>query len=202
MEREPSTELTPFNSENAVATPWERGRGVLRDAELYWVTTVRPDGRPHVTPLIGVWWEGALHFTTGATERKARNLAANPHCLLTTGVNTLADGLDVVIEGEAEQVTDPGERASVADAYVAKYGPHFAQARRHLGRPRRHDPRGQGHALPRGTGQGVRVRQGHHLQRDALAVLSRFRQGGPAHGGDSPTTVTGVDRILAASADS
>ena len=110
MEREPSTELTPFSSEDAVATPWDRGRGLLRDAELYWVTTVRPDGRPHVTPLIGVWWEGALHFTTGATERKGRNLAANPHCVLTTGVNTLADGLDVVIEGEAEQVTDPGAR--------------------------------------------------------------------------------------------
>jgi nitroimidazol reductase NimA-like FMN-containing flavoprotein (pyridoxamine 5'-phosphate oxidase superfamily) len=126
MERIPTTELTPFSGEDAVPTAWERGREVLRDAELYWVTTVRPDGRPHVTPLIGVWWEGALHFTTGATERKARNLAADPHCALTTGVNSLADGLDVVVEGEAVHVTDAGERAGVADAFVAKYGRHFA----------------------------------------------------------------------------
>jgi len=127
MERIPTTELTPFSGEDAVPTAWERGREVLRDAELYWVTTVRPDGRPHVTPLIGVWWEGALHFTTGASERKARNLAANPHCALTTGVNSLADGLDVVVEGAAAHVTDPASLAGVADAFVAKYGPHFAK---------------------------------------------------------------------------
>jgi nitroimidazol reductase NimA-like FMN-containing flavoprotein (pyridoxamine 5'-phosphate oxidase superfamily) len=122
---EPTTELTPYGSQDATATPWSRGIDVLRDAELYWITTVRPDGRPHVTPLLGVWWQEAMYFTTGAEERKARNLAASPHCVLTTGVNTLADGMDVVVEGDAVHVTDPAERDGVAKAYVAKYGRHL-----------------------------------------------------------------------------
>ncbi|MFB7546034.1 DUF6191 domain-containing protein [Streptomyces sp. NPDC056154] len=37
------------------------------------MSTVRPDGRPHVTPLIGVWSQSALYFSTGASERKGLN---------------------------------------------------------------------------------------------------------------------------------
>ncbi|QFG25164.1 pyridoxamine 5'-phosphate oxidase family protein [Actinomadura sp. WMMB 499] len=33
---------------------WPEARRLLEDAELYWLATVRADGRPHVTPLIGV----------------------------------------------------------------------------------------------------------------------------------------------------
>ena len=75
-----------------------------RRAELYWLSTVRPDGRPHVTPLIAAWMDGALHICTGPQERKARNLAENPHCVVTTGCNALHEGLDVVIEGDAVRV--------------------------------------------------------------------------------------------------
>ena len=44
----------------------------IEAAPLWWITTVRPDGRPHVTPLLAVWHEGALHFCTGSEEQKAR----------------------------------------------------------------------------------------------------------------------------------
>ena len=71
------------------------------DAQLFWVTTVRPDGRPHSTPLVAVWLDDALHFCTGPTEQKAHNLVANPHVLLTTGDNGWKGGLDVVVEGPA-----------------------------------------------------------------------------------------------------
>jgi len=33
---------------------WPEAREHLEMAELYWLTTVRGDGRPHVTPLIAV----------------------------------------------------------------------------------------------------------------------------------------------------
>jgi general stress protein 26 len=98
-------------------------RGDLRDAPVYWLSTVRPDGRPHVTPLLGIWLDGALYFCTGPTERKVKNLAQNPHCILTTGSNQL-DGL-VVVEGEAAKVNDEAELRTVADTYESKYGPHF-----------------------------------------------------------------------------
>jgi uncharacterized pyridoxamine 5'-phosphate oxidase family protein len=125
VEREPMTELSVFSSDGAAATGWARARGDLRDAEVYWLSTVRPDGRPHVTPLLGVWLDGAMYFCTGPTERKARNLAQNPHCILTTGRNSLDDGVDLVVEGEAVRVSDEAERRSVADTYESKYGPRF-----------------------------------------------------------------------------
>src|ERR1700726_816964 len=123
-EPEPVTELSAFSNENAIATEWQQGRGELRDAEVYWLSTVRPDGRPHVTPLLGIWLEGALYFCTGPNERKAKNLSANCHCVLTTGQSTL-DGLDLVIEGTAAGVRDHAELGRVANTYETKYGPHF-----------------------------------------------------------------------------
>ena len=106
----------------ASATPWSETEKVLADAELYWLTTVRADGRPHVTPLIGAWRDGAAWFTTGHDEQKARNLAARPQVALTTGGNTWNRGHDVVVEGTAERVTDPDTLQALADAIADKYG--------------------------------------------------------------------------------
>ena len=121
----PVTELSAFSSPNATPSEWSLGRAALTNAEVYWLSTVRPDGRPHVTPLLGVWLAGAMFFCTGPDERKAKNLTKNHHCVLTTGHNTL-DGFDLVLEGTAETVGDGVELGRVADAYEAKYGRHFA----------------------------------------------------------------------------
>ena len=123
----PFTELdSRYSSDDAAATPWATGRDLLEQAEVYWLSTVRPDGRPHVTPLIAVWFEEALYFTTGPSERKARNLEANAHCAITTGCNSLAEGVDVVIEGNAVQVSDEPYLQRLADRYAAKYDWHFS----------------------------------------------------------------------------
>src|SRR6202521_5893833 len=124
-ELEPVTELSAFSSKNAVPTAWAQARADLQDAPAYWLSTVRPDGRPHVTPLLGIWLAGALYFCTGATERKARNLDQNPHCILTTGRNQIEDGLDLVVEGAAAKVSDAAELRRVADTFESKYGSHF-----------------------------------------------------------------------------
>jgi nitroimidazol reductase NimA-like FMN-containing flavoprotein (pyridoxamine 5'-phosphate oxidase superfamily) len=119
----PTTDLDRrYGDEEATARSWEEAAEVLRTAELSWLSTVRPDGRPHVTPLITVWWEGAPHFVTGVDERKARNLESNRHVVLTTGTNALHGGLDVVVEGVAERVTDPGALRALAAAWEEKYG--------------------------------------------------------------------------------
>jgi len=111
-----------FSRPGAPPTSWADVVGVLESAELYWLTTVRGDGRPHVTPLIGVWQEEAVHFCTGLREQKARNLERRREVALTTGTNSWARGLDVVIEGAAARVTDRGALQRLADAYEAKYG--------------------------------------------------------------------------------
>ena len=59
-----------YSSDRATATPWETARDALAGAEIYWVTTVRPDGRPHSTPLIAVWLDDAL--TSPPAPRSAR----------------------------------------------------------------------------------------------------------------------------------
>ncbi len=122
--RQPVTTLAGFSSENAVATTWASGQLVLEDAEVYWISSVRPDGRPHVTPLLGIWLDGAMYFCTGDDERKAKNLESNSHCILTTGCNNL-DGLDVVVEGKVAKVSGKTELQSAADTYESKYGSHF-----------------------------------------------------------------------------
>lgn len=97
----------------------------MEKAEIYWVSTVRPDGRPHVTPLVAIWLDGALYFSTGRDERKARNLALNNACAITTGRNALSGGLDLVVEGKAVMVRDERKLYRVAQGYASKYRPPF-----------------------------------------------------------------------------
>ena len=118
----PTAELDePYSSPDAAATDWARAQSVLTDAPIYWLSTVRADGRPHVTPVIAVWRDGAIHFCTGPDEQKSHNLAANANVVVTTGKNEWA-GLDVVVEGSAGQVTDDGALRELAAAWEDKYG--------------------------------------------------------------------------------
>ncbi|HEV7653514.1 MAG TPA: pyridoxamine 5'-phosphate oxidase family protein [Mycobacteriales bacterium] len=119
-----------YGEPEATSMPWELTEQLLATAPLFWVTTVRPDGHPHVTPLVAAWLDDALHFCTGADERKGRNLAANPAVVLTTGTNALHSGTDVVLEGNAVHVSDDAELHRIAEAFLAKYGEewHFEVA--------------------------------------------------------------------------
>jgi general stress protein 26 len=106
---EPAAQLVEeFSDPDATALPWAEVVGVLESAEMFWLSTVRRDGRPHVAPLPAMWLNGKLHFCTGGHEQKAKNIAANPRCVLTTGTSSYRSGIDVVVEGSAERVTDNG----------------------------------------------------------------------------------------------
>jgi hypothetical protein len=122
----PTTEIDArFSSPGASPTPWADALAQLDTAEIFWLTTVRPDGRPHVTPLIAVWVDNALHFCTGETEQKAKNLVSNPNCILTTGCNAYHQGLDLVLEGTAVPVIAEDRLQIIADRYRSKYGWEF-----------------------------------------------------------------------------
>jgi hypothetical protein len=109
-------------SEATEPVSWQRVSEALAVAELYWLTTVRRDGRPHITPLIGAWVDDGFVFCTGPEEQKAQNLAHSTAVAVTTGTNTWNDGLDVVIEGDAERLTGREQLAPLADAVRVKYG--------------------------------------------------------------------------------
>lgn len=120
--KDPAPELDPrFSTPGVEPTSWSRGLEELQRAGIYWLSTVRPDGRPHVTPIAAIVVDGELYFCTGPTERKARNLEGNRQVVVTTGSNAIDKGMDIVIEGEAEPITDDAQLQPLADAYDAKY---------------------------------------------------------------------------------
>jgi PPOX class probable F420-dependent enzyme len=80
------------------------------DRHSCWLATINPDGSPHVTGLGMLWVEGAFWFETGERSRKARNLARDPRCTLSVATHDF----DLVVEGTAERVTDPGTVADMA----------------------------------------------------------------------------------------
>lgn len=120
----PKTTLDARYSDSAaVAASWEEAVQILKAAPIYWLSTVRPDGRPHVTPLIAVWDGDAMVICTGAEERKYRNLEANDACVITTGEsNAYVRGFDVIVEGHAQRVSDDVDLRNLAALYLEKYG--------------------------------------------------------------------------------
>jgi nitroimidazol reductase NimA-like FMN-containing flavoprotein (pyridoxamine 5'-phosphate oxidase superfamily) len=120
--RNPETKLdTRFSDPDAVATAWEETQRVLEHADLFWISTVRAGGRPHVTPLVAVWLDDAIYFATGPSEQKSVNIRSNRYVTLTTGCNQWEEGLDVVVEGEALQVRDEGLLTRLAAAWATKW---------------------------------------------------------------------------------
>jgi PPOX class probable F420-dependent enzyme len=98
--------------------PWAWAEERLTGSRNYWVGSLWPDGRPHSMPVWGVWDGEAFWFSSSNRSRKARNLGADPRCVVTT-----EDAQEpVVVEGSAEIVQERGAIARVADLMNAKYG--------------------------------------------------------------------------------
>src|SRR5262245_12057999 len=73
------------------------------DRHTCWLTTINPDGSPHVTGVGALWVDGTFCFETGQTTRKGRNLARDPRCALSVAVLEF----DLTVSGTASLVTDP-----------------------------------------------------------------------------------------------
>jgi general stress protein 26 len=117
--------VSPLYGDPSAAPPsWADVEQRLTAARLYWLVTVRADGRPHAVPLCGLWHESAFWFCTGDAEQKTRNLAAGRQlCVLAgpLGADGWATGKDISVEGEAVEVTDEALLRVLADGWAAKY---------------------------------------------------------------------------------
>jgi hypothetical protein len=117
---------------------WSHVSDRLATAMHYWVSTVSPDGRPHATPVDGVWLDDQLFFGGDPQTRRSRNLAANPAVCI-----HLESGSDVVIlEGDAPlRTVDRALAIRLAEASTRKYGyapspDDYAASGVHVFRPR------------------------------------------------------------------
>jgi len=96
--------------------PWSWAEQRLKKSHNYWITTVKPDGSPHVMVVWGLWQDGRFLFSTGGKSRKARNLALNANCVVSTEHAYEA----VIVEGVAE-IADVAARRKFLPVYERKY---------------------------------------------------------------------------------
>jgi Pyridoxamine 5'-phosphate oxidase len=119
---EPRRRRPPFSGYGIAETDegmltWDWATEHLERARNYWVSTTRPDARPHAMPVWGVWSDGAFYFSSGLKSGKSRNLAANPAIVvhLESGDETM------ILEGHAEPVLDAGLLRRIGEVYGPKY---------------------------------------------------------------------------------
>ena len=104
--------------------PWSWAEERLKSSRNYWLVSTCPDGRPHAMPVRGMWHEGEFWFSSSKPSRKARNLTANPRCVVTTED---ADN-PVVIEGMATLITSPHDLELMLELENAKYSTSYGIA--------------------------------------------------------------------------
>jgi hypothetical protein len=78
------------------------------------VATLSAPGYPAIRKLPSGWLDGTFWFQTGAGTRKGRNVARDPRCSVAVSVRDA----DVVVEGDAARVTEPGALARIAKAWA------------------------------------------------------------------------------------
>ncbi len=99
------------------AGSWDAIAQKIAASRNYWIASTRPDARPHVMPVWGVWLDGQLLFSTDRASRKGRNIAARPDIVV-----HLESGDDVVVlEGAPSEAAEAELLARYVDAYDAKY---------------------------------------------------------------------------------
>jgi Pyridoxamine 5''-phosphate oxidase. len=100
------------------AIPWSRALGALESGapqnRTPFLATVRADGRPHVAGVGALWDSGKLYFVSGSGTRKSRNLTQNANCVISMSLT----GIDLVVEGVAERVTDDKTLQRLAKRYA------------------------------------------------------------------------------------
>jgi hypothetical protein len=107
----------PKDSETGLKSwPWALER--LEKSHNYWIATTRPDGRPHLMLVWGIWWQDAFWFSTGRRTRKEKNIRADPHCVIATEKAEEA----VILEGAAQEITDRAIWKQIVEVYNSKYG--------------------------------------------------------------------------------
>jgi nitroimidazol reductase NimA-like FMN-containing flavoprotein (pyridoxamine 5'-phosphate oxidase superfamily) len=97
---------------------WGEVEGRLEAASVYWIASTRPDGRPHVIPRDGMWFEGGLYYGGSPKTVHHRNISRNPNVAVHIG-----DGMEAIIVEGAVEIEKPTEAQAerLADEMTTKY---------------------------------------------------------------------------------
>ena len=98
--------------------PWSRAEEALNSSDApnggtWFLATIRPDGKPHVAGVGALWDEDSVYVVSGPGTQKSRNLSQNPNCAVSVSMK----GIDLVVEGTAERVTDQSTLERMAKRY-------------------------------------------------------------------------------------
>lgn len=106
--------------DNKGLLPWSHVSERMAEAKVYWISTVDESGRPHATPVDGLWLDDQLYFGGSQETRRNQNLARNPAVCV-----HLESGSDVVIlHGEVRELGEADRKLAerMAEAANEKYG--------------------------------------------------------------------------------
>jgi pyridoxamine 5'-phosphate oxidase-like protein len=109
-------EKSPADNRGLKSWAWALER--LEKSHNYWIATSRPNGRPHLMLVWGIWWQDAFWFSTGPRTRKAKNMAAHAQVV----IGTEAADEAVILEGAPKEIKDRAVWKQLAELYDAKYG--------------------------------------------------------------------------------
>lgn len=111
-------ELPPGYGNPSKKLDWESVRSRIERADVYWVASTRPDGRPHVVPRDGIWMDDGLWYGGSPETVHNRNIKLNGEVVFHIGSGQEA----IIVEGVvSEEVPAPAASQRLAELSFEKY---------------------------------------------------------------------------------
>ena len=96
---------------------WDFVQNEMKDAKNYWLSTIKPDGRPHAIPIWGSWINDGFYFGGGSETQNRKNLAENPYIVVHSESGTKV----VIIEGKVSIENNEILIKEIKKDYMRKY---------------------------------------------------------------------------------
>jgi Pyridoxamine 5'-phosphate oxidase len=118
MSRKGKGTVAATDAGNTQPLPWSEASARLGGGGWAWLATVRPDGGPHLVPVLCTWADPVLYLAAKRTTRKSRNLETEERCVLSKD----AGDVHLVVEGRARRLQDEADLGRASAAFDRVHG--------------------------------------------------------------------------------